>query len=166
MSAKPRPDHLHAVPASAADEADVTLILTGIPPVLVNPGEYAAVFVTVHKHALFAKKRPALELIFELVTDPAGNAIPEETRLSMWCRLGPNGGIPPSSKWARTWELVAGRRLRHGERHTSGILREKMLRVLVRTVTKDTLQQDLAAVSRYSVIDRVLRVETGGVPSP
>jgi hypothetical protein len=163
MGARPRPDHLHAVPPAPGPDADVAVALDGEAPPLVAAGEYLGVFVAGRRCTVFATKRPALELLFELVSTAADASVPEGTRLSMWCRLGAGGRIPASSKWARTWKLVAGRRPSRGERRmTTSILRGKLLRLAVRTVATDTLQHELAPINCYSVVDRVIAVETGG----
>lgn len=161
--AHPRPDHLRAVPPGADPDLDVAITLDGDAPPLVAAGDYLGVFIAGRRCTVFATKRPALELTFELVSTAAGVAMPEGTRLSLWCRLGPGGRIPASSKWARTWKLVAGRRPSRGERRmTTAVLRDKLLRLAVRTVATDTLQHGLAPINQYSVIDQVLAVETGG----
>jgi hypothetical protein len=49
---------------------------------------------------------------------------------------------------------------------TTAVLRGKLLRLVVRTVTTDAGQRALHPISHYSVVDRVLSVEAGASPRP
>ena len=156
-NAQPRPDHLRAVPSA---DPDIELTLTNALPAPLPATDYLGTLVKVRRGTPF--KRPALELVFEIVADVAGNPVPEGTRVSLWLALGTNGRVRPSSKFARTWELVAGRRAHWKQPMTTGIFRGKMLRLRLRTVTTDHQQRELPLLLRYSIVDAVVGVETGG----
>ena len=145
--------------------ADVSVTLTGeAAPPLIAAGLYLGIFIAARRCTVFA--RPAIALTFELVSDLHGKSFAEGTRLSMWCRLGRDGRVPACSKFARTWQLVAGRRARRNERMTTGILRAKLLRLSVRVVVTDAQHQAMDVSSHYSVVDRVMAVESGGGRRP
>ncbi len=153
--------HLRSV---RAENLDVAVTLIDALPAPLPAAEYLASFVRAQRCAPF--RRPKLELVFEIVSTVAGDPVPKGTHASLWCPLGRNGTIRPSSKWARTWSLIACRSLRRGERMSTGILRGKLLRVAVRTVTTDHSGRDLPAPLGYSVIDRIVAVAVGGSGRP
>jgi hypothetical protein len=163
-SLRPGSEHLRAVPLPPDDD-DVVIELDGEAAPLLDEGEYLGTYISNRKRHVFGE-RHVLEVVFELVYTAAGDALPEGTRLTMYCRL-PRGRIKPSSKWARTWQLAADRRLRRGERMRASILGGgKLLRLAVTTVRTNSQQRPLAPINYYSKVDHVIAVETGGGPRP
>jgi hypothetical protein len=162
---RPRParDHLRAVPPPAPDDDEVGIELDGEEAPLLAEGEYLGTYISNRTRHVFGERK-VLEVVFELVYTAAGDAVPEDTCLTMYCRL-PRGRIKPSSKWARCWKLVAGRRLHRGERMRPSILRNK-LRLAVITVRTSSQQRALEPVNYYSKVDHVIAVETGGPAQP
>jgi hypothetical protein len=63
----------------------------------------------------------------------------------------PNRRPPISSKFARTWMLLAGRRPRRGERMTSALFEHKRVLGSVRTVVHDHNGRPLPEWMQYSV---------------
>jgi hypothetical protein len=164
--ARPRPprDHLRAVPPPAPDDDEVGIELDGEEAPLLAEGEYLGTYISNRTRHVFGERK-VLEVDFEIVYTGAGHAVPEGTCLTMYCRL-PRGRIKPSSKWARCWKLVAGRRLDRGERMRPSILRDKLLRLAVITVRTSSQQRALQPINYYSKVDHVIAVETGGPGQP
>lgn len=163
--APPPRDHLRAVPPLPPDDDEIGIELDGEEAPLLAEGEYLGTYVSNRTRNVFGDRK-VLEVVFELVYTAAGDAVPEGTRLTMYCRLS-RGRIKPSSKWARTWKLAAERPLHHGERMRASILRDKLLRLAVTTVRTSSYQQRaLAPINYYSKVDHVIAVATGGPVQP
>jgi hypothetical protein len=136
--------------------ADVSLALASAPPPLLPPGIYAAVFSRAKR--VEAYKRQQLVLQFQIL-GAEGYPVAD---LQMFCNLRANGSVAPRGKFARTWELAAGRRLTRHDRMTTNIFRERVFDVSVRTVERDQAQQPLTGERVYSVVDRVVGLAAGG----
>ncbi len=144
-----------------APSGDLAFHLEDEAPLLLPEGEYVAVFARARKRCQY--ERQVLELVFELLEDGHGHMIPEGTKLSMFCRLGADGRPGRSSKFVQAWMLVAGRRPGR-QRMSTTIFRGRLVRCVVRTVTKDQRQRKRTDLDAYSVIDRLVASGAGVRP--
>lgn len=76
--------------------------------------------------------------------------------------------VPPKSKWTlsckfwRAFVLANGKRPNRRDRLSTGVFKNKVFRVKIRKVIRDSKQQTLTAAQQYSVIDRLIEVAAGG----
>jgi hypothetical protein len=118
--------------------------------VCITPGEYDVVYV---RHAgITVFRTPKVRIDFRLLAHPG-------LVLSRWYRVQDyRGGRVRAGRHSdivRELSAVLGHRLRH-DRIPATSLAGKVIRVRVCTVTTDSRQGGLAAMNRYSVIDRLL----------
>lgn len=66
------------------------------------------------------------------------------------------------SKFFRAWVIAAGRTPSPGEELAVAIFMHKTFTVRVRTVTRDSEQDDLPAPMHYSVVDKILSLQDAG----
>jgi hypothetical protein len=117
--------------------------------VLVNPGDYTAVYVS---HAgMHFFKGSKLKVNFRLFEHP-------DLVLPRWYRVtnykGGRISAPVHSDLVREVSAALNQRLRH-DRIPVGSLAGVLVRVKVKTVTTDREQGSISAVNRYSVISRL-----------
>jgi hypothetical protein len=138
---------------------DVAPLVTEVLPPLVAPGRYPAVFVRAERRVPFG--RHAIYLHFELMATAPEQASADGVHLYLSCPLRPDGKVAPSSKYARLWEFVSGRRATRRDRMSARIFENRVLTVEVRTVTADHHQRPLPEALQYSMITGIVEVQTG-----
>ena len=128
---------------------------------LVPDGEYAAVYVRHETVRLrMFSGAPRIYVHFRLI-DP-GPYMGTLLWRSYAARLRPDGRavLTRRGELLRTLLMLSARRVRPDRVSIRETLRAKVLRVRVRTVTRDRRQREIAPDLRYSVVDEVLRAET------
>ena len=124
----------------------------GMPPVI-REGEYEAMFLKAEKKELWGQ--PKLFLWFKVVThsDYFGQhvymACPNPSRMR------------PACKYWKMWVVAAGRKPVRGDRMSTSVFRNKVFLVRIRTVQKNSKQAHLPPELQYSVIDELMKKNTG-----
>lgn len=137
-------------------DGDIEFPLNSDIPARVPEGAYDLVFRKVDTKYMFGKGE-RMFLWFEIVTpgDSMG------TKLYMTCTVAPKGRWRPSHKYWLAWVLAAGKRPARGNRMSTRVFRNKVLRGNVRTVTKTARQTLRTLEQQYSVVDELLAVQAG-----
>ena len=134
----------------SSDELELTI--DGPVPILIPDGTYDATVPSTQKVVRFG--RPMVDFSFRVATDPyAGVVLPGFTV------LGRNGTIPPSSKIARWWMLIA--QFEHFARRDRIALRtfkDFLFQVKVDTVTRDHEHKPLLQAHHHSVVREIIAV--------
>jgi hypothetical protein len=72
-----------------------------------------------------------------------------------------NGRFAVSSKYLQQWSMAAGKRPARRDRLSTKVFRNKSFLAFVRTVTKDSTGKTRCGDAQYSVIDQLIKVQTG-----
>lgn len=141
---------------SKAEEKDLEPTCTSDIPPLIPDGAYEVVFVRAEEKVLWG--RPKVFLQFRIME--AGAYLGQV--LFMAVTFPSHGRFALSSKYLQQWSLAAGKRPGRRDRMSTRIFRNKVFLAKVRTVTQSSDGNDRPLDSQYSVIDKLLKVLTGG----
>jgi hypothetical protein len=137
------------------DENDLEpACINDIPPKLPE-GLYEVVFVRAEEKVLWGRKKAFLQ--FRIIQ--AGDFLGQ--MLFMAVTFPSNGRFSVSSKYLQQWSLATGKRPARRDRLSTKVFRNKSFLALVRTVKKDSGGKERCETAQYSVIDKLIKVQTG-----
>jgi hypothetical protein len=128
--------------------------INDIPP-LVPKGLYEVVFVRAEEKILWGRKKVFLHFRIMQAGDYLGQV------LFMAVTFPSNGRFAVSSKYLQQWSLAAGKRPARRDRLSTKVFRNKSFLAQVRTVEKDSAGEERSLLAQYSVIDKLIQVQTG-----
>jgi hypothetical protein len=126
-------------------------------PPLVPDAEYTGVFLRAEQGRFAGRARWFLWFV---ISTP-GPHLKLELYLSCPCPEG-KGSFGLGSNLVAAYAVATGAMPRRRDRITKSVFRNKLFRFRTRTVTKDKNGTARLPADHYSVIDRLLAVETGG----
>jgi hypothetical protein len=115
-------------------------------------GEYLVEFLRHEERTQWKAKK--LLLWFKIFL---GNKF-QGVELFMSCPI-PQKKWGSGSKFIRAWALATGKLPDRFDRVSTKVFRGKIFNAQVRTVTKDSAQNDIPAAAQYSIIDHLISVE-------
>lgn len=127
-----------------------------IPEAIPDGDQYQVIFSRAERITQWGQDK--IILWFKLNTP--GEWLNEE--FFMACNVPPKSKWTPSCKFWRAFVLANGKRPARRDRLSTGVFKNKVFRVKMRRVTRDSRQQALTAAQQYSVIDNLLEVLAGG----
>ena len=80
----------------------------------------------------------------------------------MVCTFHTKAELTPRHKYYKQWSIAAGRRPDKRERMVFGVFKNRLFRIRVRDVERDSNGQPSPDVLKYSVVDRIVEPLTGG----
>lgn len=128
-------------------------------PPFINPGEYSGVFIRAEKGRF--ERRERWFLWFRLITP---GHVGTELYLCCPCPEGRVFGL--GSKLVAAYAVATGAIPRRRDRISTSIFRRKAFRLAVRTVTRDSLGEERQPSDHYSVIDKLLSLDTSATGAP
>lgn len=126
------------------------------PPVMVPPGEYSVVYKNHNKSKFCGTDK--LYIHFVIVDSGPVNG---EVLFKVYNFYNP---LPKGSDLSKDLVLLYGGRVRKSMKLSLSLFKGRVLRVKVRTMEKNRKQIPLARHQQYSVIDTILRAESGKSP--
>ena len=137
------------------DENDLEpACINDIPPKLPE-GLYEVVFMRAEEKAIWGRKKAFLYFRIIQAGDHLGQV------LFMAVTFPTNGRFAVSSKYLQQWSMAAGKRPARRDRLSTKVFRNKSFLALVRTVKKDSGGKERCETAQYSVIDKLIKVQTG-----
>lgn len=125
----------------------------------VPEGEYEAVCYDVRKGKSWGG-REDIYVMFRLMSGPH-----DGEELFMACTFHTKTELTPRHKYYQQWSIAAGRRPGKRERMVFGVFKNRLFRISVRDVTKDSSGKLAPDVLRYSVVDSIIESSTGAWPN-
>lgn len=121
----------------------------------VPEGEYEAVCYNVQTGRSWGG-REDIYIRFRLIGGPH-----DSEELFMACTFHTKGELTSRHKYYKQWTMAAGRTPERHERLVFGVFKNRLFRILVRDVEKDSSGQPLPDVLRYSVVATIIEPMTG-----
>jgi hypothetical protein len=137
------------------EDKDLEPAYTNDIPARVPDGIYEVGFVRPEEKMLWGRKKVFLYFRIIQTGDFFGLV------LFMAVTFPTNGRFALSSKYLQQWSLAAGKRPTRRDRLSTKVFRNKTFLARVRTVTKDSDGEKRCATAQYSVIDKLIKVQTG-----
>lgn len=126
-----------------------------IPPAIPEGEHYEMGFLRAEQSSY--RGRLKVYLWFQMTTE--GEWFGE--RFYMCCNVAQQGKWTASYKFLQAWVLAKGSRPTRTDRMSTGVFKNKIFRVRMRTVRKTANQTERTPAQQYSVVDELLEVMAG-----